>query len=111
MKIKVVYCKFGEKPKVLEIDRTLEEMQRLVGGHIETYPYGYAPMVFVVNEEGKNLGLTPHRLIAHGRDVICGDFFVAAIGMSEEGCLDIVGLTDEQIHSVLVTVDNGRLYR
>ena len=31
--------------------------------------------------------------------------------MSEEGCLDIVGLTDEQIHSVLVTVDNGRLYR
>ena len=36
MKIKVVYCKFGEKPKILEIDRTLEEMQRLVGGHIET---------------------------------------------------------------------------
>lgn len=74
--MKVIYCKIGQAPKILEIDGTLESMQSLVGGYIETYPYEYEPMVFVMNEEGKLRGLQPHRIIASGRDIICGDFFL-----------------------------------
>ena len=34
--MKVIYCKIGQAPKILEIDGTLESMQSLVGGYIET---------------------------------------------------------------------------
>ena len=107
--MKVIYCKIGQAPKILEIDGTLESMQSLVGGYIETYPYEYEPMVFVMNEEGKLRGLQPHRIIASGRDIICGDFFVAALGKNGDGEDDIVGLTEEQESIVLATIGSGRL--
>lgn len=107
--MKVIYCKIGQSPEILEIDGTLESMQSLVGGYIETYPYEYEPMVFVMNEEGKLRGLQPHRIIASGRDIICGDFFVAAFGKNEDEEDDIVGLTEEQEAIVLATIGAGRL--
>lgn len=107
--MKVIYCKVGQAPKILEIDGTLESMQSLVGGDIETYPYEYEPMVFVMNEEGKLRGLQPHRIIASGRDIICGDFFVAAFGKNEDEEDDIVGLTEDQEDIVLATIGSGRL--
>lgn len=107
--MKVIYCKIGQAPKILEIDGTLESMQSLVGGYIETYPYEYEPMVFVMNEEGKLRGLQPHRIIASGRDIICRDFFVAAFGKNGDGEDDIVGLTEEQESIVLATIGSGRL--
>ena len=106
--MKVIYCKIGQAPKILEIDGTLESMQSLVGGYIETYPYEYEPMVFVMNEEGKLRGLQPHRIIASGRDIICGDFFVTAFGKNGDGEDDIVGLTEEQESIVLATIGLGR---
>ena len=107
--MKVIYCKVGQAPKILEIDGTLESMQSLVGGYIETYPYEYEPMVFVMNEEGKLRGLQPHRIIASGRDIICVDFFVAAFGKNGDGEDDIVGLTEDQEDIVLATIGSGRL--
>lgn len=107
--MKVIYCKIGQPPKSLEIDGTLETMQELVGGYIETYPYEYDPMIFVMNEEGKLQGLQPHRFIASGRDIIHGDFFVAAMGKNKDGDNDIVGLTEEQEKLVLATIETGRL--
>lgn len=107
--MKVIYCKIGQAPKILEINGTLESMQSLVGGYIETYPYEYEPMVFVMNEEGKLRGLQPHRIIASGRDIICGDFFVAAFGKNGDEEDDIVGLTEEQESIVLATIGSGRL--
>ena len=107
--MKVIYCKIGQTPKILEIDGTLESMQSLVGGYIETYPYEYEPMVFVMNEEGKLRGLQPHRIIATGRDIICGDFFLAAFGKNGDGEDDIVGLTEEQEAIVHATIGSGRL--
>lgn len=107
--MKVIYCKIGQAPKILEIDGTLESMQSLVGGYIETYPYEYEPMVFVMNEEGKLWGLQPHRIIASGMDIICWDFFVAAFGKNGDGEDDIVGLTEEQESIVLATIGSGRL--
>ena len=108
--MKVIYCKIGQAPKILEIDGTLESMQSLVGGYIETFPYEYSPMALVMNEEGKLQKLPPHRFIANGRDIICGDFFVAAFGKNEDGEDDIVGLADEQVALVMRTIEIGRLY-
>lgn len=108
--MRVIYCRIGQTPKILEIDGELKTMQDLVGGYIETYPYEYEPMVFVMNEEGKLQGLQPHRIIASGRDIICGDFFVAAFGKNEDGDDDIIGLTEEQEKLVLATIETGRLY-
>lgn len=107
--MKVIYCKIGQAPKILEIDGTLESMQSLVGGYIETYPYEYEPIIFVMNEEGKLRGLQPHRIIASGRDIICEDFFVAAFGKNGDGEDDIVGLTEDQESIVLATIGAGRL--
>ncbi len=107
--MRIVYCRIGQGPKILEIDGALKTMQDLVGRNIETYPYEFPPMVFVMNEEGKLQGLQPHRIIASGRDIICGDFFVAAFGKNEDGDDDIVGLTKKQEELVLTTIDMGRL--
>ena len=82
--MRVVYCKAGQSTKILEIEPDLKMMQGLVGGNIETYPYEIAPMVFVMNEEAKLQHARPNRFIAHGRDMICGDFFVAALGKNKD---------------------------
>lgn len=108
--MKVIYCKVGQDPSLIEIDGSLESMQELVGGRIETFPYEYSPMVLVMNEEGKLQNLPPHRFIANGRDIICGDFFVAAFGKNEDGEDDIVGLTDEQVDLAMRTIETGRFY-
>jgi hypothetical protein len=46
---------------------------------------------------------------AGGRDIICGDFFVAAIGKNEHVQDDIIGLTEDQARLVMATVGIGRL--
>ena len=107
--MRVVYCKAGQSTKILEIEPDLKMMQGLVGGNIETYPYEIAPMVFVMNEEAKLQHARPNRFIAHGRDMICGDFFVAALGKNEDGEGDIIGLTEDQERLVMATVETGRI--
>lgn len=84
--MKVVYVPVGKEPEIKEIDGTLEAMQELVGGNIETVPYeNIRGMVCVLNEKGKIDGMDPNRLIFGGRDFIAGDFFVAAVGRMKTG--------------------------
>ena len=77
---------------------TLEEMQEIVGGHIETvHPFADDPVALVVNENGKMLGLPYNRAIMDEsglipEDMIQGTFFIAGVGSE-----DFVSLTDEQI--------------
>ena len=76
---------------------TLEEMQEIVGGHIETvHPFADDPVALVVNENGKMLGLPYNRAIMDEsglipEDMIQGTFFIAGVGSE-----DFVSLTDEQ---------------
>lgn len=82
------YCK--------DISGTLEELQAIVGGHIQAiYPYD-DPIALVCNEEGKLIGLPKNRLLCDksGRayDVICGTFFLAGLGTE-----DFISLTDDEI--------------
>lgn len=93
-----------------DIDGTLESMQELVGGYIETVRYeGIENVIYVVNEEGKVLDMKPNKFIYDGRDLICGDFFVAAFGINEDGEPDIVGLNERQEEFVMNTIGFGRL--
>jgi len=109
--MKIVYVPVGKEPEVRDIDGTLETMQELVGGNIETVPYeNMRGIVCVLNESGKVEGMLPNRLIFGGRDFIAGNFFVAAIGSNEDGDMNIMGLNDRQEEFVMKTVSFGRVY-
>ena len=104
--MEVIYCKVGEPAKQVEIEGKLEEFQEMVGGHIEVVPYeGINGIVYILNEEGKLKGLKPNKTIFEGRDMIVGDFVVAAIGDD-----DIAGLNERQKEFVMRTVDFGRVW-
>lgn len=78
--IRVVYCKPGRLARTIEIGTELEELQRAVGGLIETcYPFEEAACI-VCNDEGKINGMRPCRAVygEDGRvnDIIFGPFFI-----------------------------------
>ena len=62
-KINVVVCEPGTSPKPMLISNTLEEMQNIVGGYIETYTFAEDACV-ICNEEGRLLGLSPSIKVA-----------------------------------------------
>lgn len=108
--MRVISCKVGMPAMPIDIEGTLESMQELVGGHIETVRYeGIESVLYVVNEEGKVQDMKPNKFIYQGRDLICGDFFVAAFGTNENGELDVVGLNERQEEFVMNTIRFGRL--
>ena len=79
-KIKVVLCEPGKVARVAEIGTELSDLQRVVGGLIETY-YPFEEQVCIVcNDEGKYNGMRPCRAI-YGEDremmdIIFGPFFI-----------------------------------
>ena len=107
----------GKKPEVQEIDGSLSNMQKLVGGLIQTVYAFEDPVVLVTNDEGKLLKLPMNRALRDesGKiyDVVCGTFFLCGLG--EES---FASLTDDQIKKfkkvfaypeVFVPVDGGLL--
>ena len=71
--MKVALYQPGTRMVQVEIDGSLESMQNLVGGYIETVYLG-GDKVMVCNEEGKLHGLEPNRKVRG--DMIVGNFFV-----------------------------------
>ena len=63
----------GQEPKVMDIANRLEALQAMVGGYIETVPFG--DHLAIVNEEGRIMGLPPNFLLPggtiYGTAVIC----------------------------------------
>ena len=86
----------GCKPERVYIPKTLEAMQKLVGGCIQAaYPFE-DPVAIICNDEGKLIGMRPSRAIRNKDgdilDIICGTFFIC--GLSED---DFCSLTEDQI--------------
>ena len=80
-------------PEVIEINNTLEDKQKIVGGYIEcAYLPNDEEVVIICNEEGKINGLQLNRNIGH--DIIAGPFLI--VGDDYENG-DFKSLTDEQI--------------
>lgn len=86
-KIKVLALLPMELPKEIELDNTLEAMQKFVGGLIEciTLSDTGSTVTLVCNDEGKLLGLPLNRPLWDGADVLAGPGFLA--GCDNEGNL------------------------
>lgn len=91
-KIKIVYQFPGNTSRITEIPNTLEAMQKLVGGYIETLslPNG---LVIVVDEEGRLKGL-PENVRCERYGTIVGTLFITAADGEE-----FRSLTTEEIQT------------
>ena len=99
MKVKAIICPCdGRKPYTTNISPTLKNLQKLVGGYIETpslpVAYGMQPVVAIINEEGRLIGL-PRNHCLHLLDVV-GDAVLLAVDGDE-----LVGLDDETANRLL----------
>lgn len=80
-KIKVIMLQPGKLAKAVEIDASLEGMQRAVGGGLiePVYPFD-EEVCLVCNEEGKINGMRPNRALYDEDhemiDIICGPAFI-----------------------------------
>lgn len=94
-KIKVLALLPLELPKVVELDNTLEAMQKFVGGNIECLPLCdlNSEFTLVCNDEGKLLELPPNRMLWGGADYLAGSGFIA--GTDCDG--NMTSLTAEEI--------------
>lgn len=88
----------GKAPVITEIDGSLKEMQKIVGGTIQAiYPFP-DEVALICNDEGKSLGLPLNRGLRdeHGDlyDIISGTFFLCGAPPDSES---FTGLSAEQI--------------
>ena len=89
--IKILVVEPMEKPKLLEIEHTLENLQGLVGGYIQAvYPYD-DPVALICDDEAKLKGYAPNRMLV-GEDgepyeLISGTFLITGLTRDDFGSL------------------------
>lgn len=91
--MKIIVVEPFREPYVKNIERTLDNMQKLVGGYIQAvYPFEDEEIALVCNEEGKLQDLTPNRILfRYGKpvDMIVGTFFLCSAPFDSEDFEDI----------------------
>lgn len=100
--IKVVIAKPMREAFIYTIKNELEELQKIVGGYIETLDFTREDNVTIIcNEEGKINGLPLNRSLAHEGEIweiIAGTMII--VGDDYENG-QFIGLTDEQAEKYL----------
>ena len=96
--MRILLVEPGRVPRPAEIGDSLEDMQTVVGGHIQAvYPFE-EPVALICNEEGKCLALPLNRVLRLDSgeiyDVIAGTFFLCAAPPDSDR---FASLTEEQI--------------
>ena len=92
--IRVLLIEPMKKPRLVTVEHTLENLQKLVGGDIQAvYPWeDYVGLI--CSDEGKILGYSANRILCDEEgepyDVVCGPFFIC--GLSTE---DFCSISDE----------------
>ena len=80
--MKAIRKKPGEAPEACKVENSLEALQAEVGGYIESFQFT-SDCTLLINEEGKNLGLTPNLYVLG--ELLVGT--VLAVGVKgEEFC-------------------------
>ena len=91
--INVLLCEAGKRARVVEMEDSLEAMQKMVGGLIEEYMPFEDDVALICNDEGKMRGLPLNRAIEgeDGKilDVIAGDFFICYAPVESERFLPL----------------------
>ena len=77
----------GKAPERMELDGSLESMQKFVGGTIQAlYPFS-DPVAIVCNDDGKLMGLEHNRALRDDDgniyDILCGPFFICGLGVED----------------------------
>ena len=94
-KIKVVLLEPGKLARTAEIDASLAEMQKVVGGLIEPF-YPFEEQVCIVcNEESKINGMRPNRSVKN-EDGVMIDFIFGPAFICDCRGEDLDSLSDEQ---------------
>ena len=92
-KIKVLFIEPHKYPRVIDLNDTLEDMQKLVGGDIEEYMPFDDDVAIVCNEEGKPNGEELNRAIygddGQLLDIIAGKFFICYAPIESERFLSM----------------------
>lgn len=108
--MKILLVKPNKPPVETEIENTLKAAQKIVGGHIEIYAPNRDPVVYVLNEEGKVLGLEANRALYNERgdllDIIAGTFFVC--GVKED---EFISLSPEQMEKYKALFAEPEIFR
>lgn len=101
MKIMVGIKKIDKKVEFLELDNSLESMQDIVGGDIETVRM-FDGVCMVVNGEGRLLMLEPNFAIYNGSNSsdILGDVFFCKYSMEEDLSVSDMEKIEEMFLSV-----------
>lgn len=100
--IRVIEVRPGKRPAMIEVENSLEGLQRAVGGHIETVPEPELPKecVIICDEEGKLKGKPLNRALrdidGDVCDILCGTFLIVATEGDE-----FRDMTDEEITEAL----------
>ena len=95
-KIKVVLLEPGKLARTAEIDASLAEMQKVVGGLIEPF-YPFEEQVCIVcNEESKINGMRPNRSVKND-DGVMVDFIFGPAFICDCRGENLDSLSDEQI--------------
>lgn len=116
--MKVLRIKPMCRPEVIEIDGSLESLQKEVGGLIQaTYPWD-DKVALICNDEGKLMGLEFNRPLynadAQMYDYVVGTFLI--VGLTED---DFGSLSDEMIEKYarmfrrcycLIEYEDGKRY-
>lgn len=92
----------GQEPKVMDIANRLEALQAMVGGYIETVPFG--DHLAIVNEEGRIMGL-PVNFVLNG-EPICGTAVILEVKGEE-----FRGLTGYEAKEVLQMFEEAKPQR
>ena len=91
--INVLLCRAGKCAEMVEMEDSLEAMQKMVGGMIEEYMPFEDDVALVCNDEGKMRGMPLNRAIEgeDGKimDVIAGDFFICYAPIESERFLSL----------------------
>ena len=106
---KVVLVHPGTSAQIVEMDLSLKNMQKTVGGLIQAvYPFD-DPVCLVCNDEGKLEGLPPNRVLIDEdgmvSDIIAGTFFICGIGED-----DLTGLSDEMAEKYIKYYRNPQFF-
>jgi len=97
--MKILIVEAEKKPRIAEIDGSLNSMQQVVGGNIEAiYPFE-DNVALICNDEGKLNNFPLNRALYHPEthqlyDIVSGTFFICSAPPDEE---NFNSLTSEQL--------------